>query len=96
MKKLLGVQGKYGWARAHELARMLLGSEKAKLPVEGRKPQVIQGITVYIVGLQQGPMPRNQWGRFLKRRFALRVRGICPICHKHMALSRLPQHSVVH
>jgi hypothetical protein len=75
-------------ASSHTLKMMFGLGRTAQLPPEGMAPRTIQGIDVYVK-----PLPPKT-GRF--RNFSIRVTAVCPLCGRHVAASRLPQHTSAH
>lgn len=71
-------------ATADEVIRML-GITNNRLPSDGMATTLIQGIRVYVA--PRVPRPER------RRNFALRVTAICPGCDRHLAASRLAQHT---
>jgi hypothetical protein len=76
------VRGRNWPAHSADLAEMIFGNRKAKVPAEGFPPVMVQGIKVWAV-------PREA-------RFRLRVMAECPVCGWIGAAGRLRQHAKRH
>jgi hypothetical protein len=77
-------------AHSADIAEMLFGNRKAKLPVSGLLTQKLQGIKIWAMPLQATRNTRPN------QRFHLRLMAQCPVCGKVTAAGRLAQHSKVH
>lgn len=74
---------KHGYtAHSHHIKVMLGLDAKAKLPSEGMPAREIQGITVYVLSIEDA-RARKQFHR---------VMAICPTCKAHLSAGRLHQH----
>jgi hypothetical protein len=78
----------HGYVAHDTVVKALFGLDpKAKWPVEGIAPRIIQGITCWVEPLRF----RNTQGR--RPAFGLRAMCKCPECGKTMPIGRLAQHA---
>lgn len=90
MNLFITVPGRKYPAQSADIAEMLFGNRKAKLPREGVPETMLQGIKVWANPLDQTRSDRPN------QRFHLRMLAECPVCGKVYAVGRLGQHAKVH
>jgi hypothetical protein len=76
------IEGRYGYASAHDMYELLTGSRTGRLPADGMALRRIQGVLVYVKPL--GVLRR-------RKRHDHRVIAICN-CGQHVPVGRLHQH----